>query len=268
MRVSVPASGKRLKLSHRRQSRHCPVRRARDHIIPRRLCCKRVESARRPAREDVAARLCRRRMQRVRQAGRPAALIVPESQVRLKNVGINPLRTGILECVREMGGEVTLLDMRDVSGEPVADIAVAASALRGIDVPAARAPSMIDEYPILAVAAACASGDTVFKGVGELRVKESDRLSAISAGLGACGVVVTEANDSLTIHGTGRSPKGGGVISAHSDHRIAMSFLVLGMVSEQPVTVDDCAMITTSFPGFVSLMNGAGAQFEENSIRA
>ena len=167
-----------------------------------------------------------------------------------------------------MGAQVSIGNESTSGGESCGDISVDHGHLHGITIPAGRAPSMIDEYPILAVAAACASGDTVFKGVGELRVKESDRLSAISAGLGACGVLVTETNDSLTIHGTGRSPKGGGVISAHSDHRIAMSFLVLGMVSEQPVTVDDCAMITTSFPGFVSLMNGAGAQFEENSIRA
>ncbi len=128
--------------------------------------------------------------------------------------------------------------------------------------PALRAPSMIDEYPILAMAAACAIGDTVFEGVGELRVKESDRLGALAAGLGACGGAVKETRDSLTIHGTGTAPNGGGCVSTHMDHRIAMSFLVLGMVTVAPVTVDDGTPISTSFPGFASLMNGAGACFE------
>ena len=184
--------------------------------------------------------------------------------VTVENVCLNPLRTGLLACLREMGARITTGNERISGGEAIGDVTVEQSALHGITVPAARAPSMIDEYPILAMAAACAYGDTVFEGVGELRVKESDRLSALAAGLGTCGVAVEETRNSLTIHGTGTAPSGGGCVSTHMDHRIAMSFLVLGMMTAEPVTVDDGMPISTSFPGFVSIMNGAGACFEDH----
>ncbi|HEY5597207.1 MAG TPA: 3-phosphoshikimate 1-carboxyvinyltransferase, partial [Kiloniellales bacterium] len=145
-------------------------------------------------------------------------------------------------------------------GEPVADLAIEAGSLRGIDVPAERAPRMIDEYPILAVAAACARGTTVMRGLGELRVKESDRLAAVARGLAACGVAVEEGADSLVVHGVGGRPRGGARIATNLDHRIAMSFLVMGLAAEQPVTVDDASPIDTSFPGFGDLMAALGAR--------
>ncbi len=194
-----------------------------------------------------------------------AGLLCPGG-VTVENVSLNPLRTGLLDCLRDMGATVTLGNERFCGGEAIGDVTVDQSTLHGITVPAVRAPSMIDEYPILAMAAACATGDTVFEGVGELRVKESDRLGSLAAGLGACGVAVGETRDSLTIHGKGNAPNGGGCVSTHMDHRIAMSFLVLGMVTAAPVTVDDGTPIATSFPGFVSLMNGAGACFEDGGF--
>jgi 3-phosphoshikimate 1-carboxyvinyltransferase len=189
-----------------------------------------------------------------------AALLVPGSEVRLPGVGINPLRTGLYETLREMGAEIHFDNLREEGGEPVADLVVKASALAGVEVPAARAPSMIDEYPILAMAAACASGTTRMHGLAELRVKESDRLAAIARGLAACGVGVEEDRDSLTIHGCAGRPPGGATIAVNLDHRIAMSFLVLGLASERPVAVDDAEAIDTSFPGFSELMNGLGAE--------
>ena len=191
-----------------------------------------------------------------------AGLLCPGG-VTVENVSLNPLRTGLLTCLREMGATVTIGNERISGGEVVGDVSVDQSALHGITVPAVRAPSMIDEYPILGVAAACATGDTVFEGVGELRVKESDRLGALAAGLSSCGVAVEETRNSLIIHGTGTAPSGDNCVATHMDHRIAMSFLVLGMVTAAPVTVDDGTLIATSFPGFVSLMNDAGACFEE-----
>jgi 3-phosphoshikimate 1-carboxyvinyltransferase len=158
-----------------------------------------------------------------------------------------------------MGGQIDYRNVRASGGEQVADIVVRSSELRGIEVPAQRAPSMIDEYPILSIAAACASGTTVMRGLEELRVKESDRLAAVAAGLQACGVEVEEGEDSLTVIGHGRPPAGGVEIAAHHDHRIAMSFLVLGLVADRPVAVDSAGMIATSFPTFVSLMRGLGA---------
>jgi 3-phosphoshikimate 1-carboxyvinyltransferase len=190
-----------------------------------------------------------------------AALLLPGSDVTLSNVGINPHRIGLIETLREMGGDIAFADQRQEAGEPVADIRVRASQLTGVTVPAARAPSMIDEYPILAVAAARAQGTTVMRGLGELRVKESDRLAAIAAGLRACGVSVQDGPDSLTVEGGGKvRPRGGAMIAANLDHRIAMAFLVLGMVAEQPVEIDDGSPIETSFPGFADLMNRLGAQ--------
>jgi 3-phosphoshikimate 1-carboxyvinyltransferase len=191
-----------------------------------------------------------------------AALIVPGSELTLRNVGVNPLRTGLLDTLIEMGAEITLEKPRQAAGEPVADLKVRAGRLKGVAVPAERAPRMIDEYPVLAVLAACAEGTTRLNGLGELRVKESDRLAAIAQGLAACGVRVTELKDGLVIEGLGRPPKGGALIPTRLDHRIAMAFLVLGLASEEAITVDDGAPIATSFPGFVSLMAGLGAQID------
>jgi 3-phosphoshikimate 1-carboxyvinyltransferase len=189
-----------------------------------------------------------------------AALLLPGSEVTLSNVGINPHRIGLIDTLREMGGDIAFTNQREEAGEPVADIRVRASQLTGVTVPAARAPSMIDEYPVLAVAAACAKGTTVMQGLGELRVKESDRLAAIAAGLRACGVAVEDGPDSLTVQGGNGRPTGGAAIVTNLDHRIAMAFLVLGMVAERPVEIDDGAPIETSFPGFAALMNSLGAQ--------
>ena len=189
-----------------------------------------------------------------------AALIVPGSEVTVRNVMVNPLRAGLLTTLREMGAELSFIDERDEGGEKVADVTVRASALDGVEVPASRAPSMIDEYPILGVAAAFANGRSVMHGLSELRVKESDRLAAIIAGLRACGVDARDEGDSLIVEGLGGPPSGGGNVQAHHDHRIAMSFLVMGLAARQPVTVDSADMIATSFPDFVSLMQSLGAR--------
>jgi 3-phosphoshikimate 1-carboxyvinyltransferase len=189
-----------------------------------------------------------------------AALIRPGSRLRLAGIGMNPHRIGLIETLREMGADIALENARAAAGEPVADLVVQASELRGVEVPAERAPSMIDEYPILAVAAACAGGRTVMRGLAELRVKESDRLAAVANGLAACGVKVAAGEDSLTVDGTGKPPAGGATISTGLDHRIAMAFLVLGMAAAAPIGVDDADPIDTSFPGFAGLMNGLGAR--------
>ncbi|HEY0833008.1 MAG TPA: 3-phosphoshikimate 1-carboxyvinyltransferase [Azospirillum sp.] len=190
-----------------------------------------------------------------------AALLRPGSELLLTDVGLNPRRAGIYETLVEMGGDIEYLNRRDLAGEPVADLRVRGSALKGVVVPAERAPSMIDEYPVLAAAAACAEGTTVMLGLKELRVKESDRLAMVAEGLTRCGVKVeVGADDSLTVHGTGRPPQGGATVATAMDHRIAMSFLVLGMASAEPVQVDDGTFIDTSFPGFVTLMNRLGAK--------
>ena len=187
-----------------------------------------------------------------------AALIVPGSEVTIEGVGINPLRTGLLECLREMGADIALLNERDEGGEPVADLRARAGALRGADIPAERAPRMIDEYPILAVAAACAGGRTVMRGLAELRVKESDRLTGIAAGLAKCGVCVGIEGDDLIVEGAGNYPAGGALIETSLDHRMAMAFLVLGLAANDAVRIDDAAPIATSFPDFLPLMNGLG----------
>ena len=187
-----------------------------------------------------------------------AALIVPGSELVLEAVMTNPLRTGLFTTLREMGANIEELEKRSDGGEEVADLRVRAGALKGVEVPAERAPAMIDEYPILAVAAACAQGITRMKGLQELRVKESDRLEATADMLRANGVVVEIEGDDIIVHGKG-TPAGGGEVATHMDHRIAMSALVLGLASENPVRVDDSAFIATSFPGFVELMRSLGA---------
>jgi len=194
-----------------------------------------------------------------------AALIVPGSEVTIEGVGVNPLRTGLIECLSEMGADIAMLNQRDEGGEPVADLRARASALKGADIPAERAPRMIDEYPILAVAAACARGRTVMRGLAELRVKESDRLSAIGDGLSACGARVAVDGDTLTVEGDGGPPEGGALIATQLDHRIAMAFLVLGLATRLPVRIDDAAPIATSFPGFLTLMNKLGGTIREEA---
>ncbi len=189
-----------------------------------------------------------------------AALLVPGSHLTLNRVGINALRSGLLQTLGEMGAGIAIADRRTEGGEPVADLTVEAGPLRGVEVPPERAPSMIDEYPVLAVAAACAEGVTRMTGLDELRVKESDRLGAMARGLEACGVRVEESPDALTVHGTGRAAPGGARIAVQRDHRIAMAFLVLGMVAAEPVAIDDAGPIETSFPGFAGFMNGLGAR--------
>ena len=191
-----------------------------------------------------------------------AALLTPGSTLRIEDAGVNPLRTGLLDCLREMGADLELGREREQTGEPVADIELGAARLVGIEPPAERAPRMIDEYPILAMAAACAHGISRFAGLAELRVKESDRLAAIAAGLEACGVEVAMDDSSLTIHGRGSPPPGGALIDARHDHRIAMAFLVLGGLARKPVTVTGAETIQTSFPGFALLMNRIGARIE------
>lgn len=187
-----------------------------------------------------------------------AALLVPGSDVILHGVMMNPLRTGLLTTLMAMGAAIEKLEERNEGGEDVADLRVRASSLRGIEVPAARAPSMIDEYPVLAAAAAFAEGTTRMRGLKELRVKESDRLAATADLLRVNGVAVDIEGDDLIVHGTSRAP-GGGTVTTHMDHRIAMSAIVLGLASERPVQIDDGTFIATSFPGFVDLMRGLGA---------
>src|SRR5215470_16848544 len=188
-----------------------------------------------------------------------AALIVPGSDVILPDVMTNPLRTRFVTTLMEMGARIEKLNLRD-EGEEMTDFRVRASALNGVDVPAHRAPSMIDEYPVLAVLAAFAEGTMVMHGLKELRVKESDRLAATADMLRGNGVSVEVEGDDLIVHGRGRAP-GGGVVATHMDHRIAMSALVMGLAADKPVSVDDTAFIATSFPGFVAMMRSLGAQF-------
>lgn len=191
-----------------------------------------------------------------------AALLVPGSEVSIPAVLLNPRRIGLLYALREMGAQVEVANRRQSGGEEIADLRVRASSLKGIEVPPGWAPSMIDEYPILAVAAAFAQGRTVMRGLEELRVKESDRLAAMAAGLKAIGVQVEELPDGLIVQGMGGDVPGGGTIATHMDHRIAMAFLVAGLATRAPVAVDDTAMIATSFPEFETLMRELGAQFE------
>lgn len=192
-----------------------------------------------------------------------AGLIVPGSEVTVAGVGLNPSRTGLLTSLAEMGADIGFLNQRTEGGEPVADLLVRAEPLRGADIPSERAPSMIDEYPILAVAAACASGTTVMRGVAELRVKESDRLAGIAEGLQRCGIKVAVAGDDLIVDGRGGPPAGGATVATRLDHRIAMAFLALGLATREPVAIDDARPIATSFPDFLPLMRRLGATFSE-----
>lgn len=191
-----------------------------------------------------------------------AAAVAEGSSVVLEGVGINPLRSGVYLTLAEMGAVIERTNERMVGGEPVADLAVTAGPLRGVEVPASRAPTMIDEYPVLSVAAAFARGTTVMRGLHELRVKESDRLAVMAEGLAACGARVEIDGDDLIVHG-GSPPHGDVVIDARLDHRIAMSFLVMGGLALHPVAVEGAETIETSFPGFRILMNGLGARITE-----
>ncbi|PKU23416.1 3-phosphoshikimate 1-carboxyvinyltransferase [Telmatospirillum siberiense] len=189
-----------------------------------------------------------------------AALLVAGSAITVQAVGTNPLRCGLYQTLLEMGADITYANARVEGGEPVADLLVRGSELKGVDVPPERAPSMIDEYPILAVAAAFAKGTTRMRGLAELRVKESDRLAAMARGLEAAGVTLEVEGDDLIVHGDGGLPEGGVSVPVNLDHRIAMSFLVMGMASRRPVQIDDASAIDTSFPGFTEMMNGLGAK--------
>ncbi len=190
-----------------------------------------------------------------------AALVVPGSDITITNVGINPTRAGLIGVLQAMGGDITLANQRLVGGEPVADIVVRHSALTGIEVAPEVAPSMIDEFPVLFVAAAFAQGRTVMRGLGELRVKESDRITVMAKALTACGAIIEETPDGLIVTGNGGERlAGGATVAASLDHRIAMSFAILGLHARQPVTIDDARPIATSFPGFLTMMESLGAR--------
>ena len=177
----------------------------------------------------------------------------------IANVGLNPLRTGLFLTLREMGAKLVVENQRLQGGEPVGDLTAHFSALRPVDVPPERAPSMIDEYPVLAVLCAAANGTSRLRGLAELRVKESDRLAATAALLRVNGVNVEIEGDDLLVHGTGEIP-GGGLVETHMDHRLAMSALVMGQAAREPVRIDDASFIDTSFPAFLKLMRGLGAE--------
>ena len=189
-----------------------------------------------------------------------AALIVPESEVVIEGVLINETRTGFYLTLGEMGADIAFLNRREAGGEPIADIRVRHSKLKGVRVPPQRAPSMIDEYPVLSVLAAHAEGETHMEGLAELKVKESDRLAATAAGLIANGVAAKVDGDTLIV--AGGSVEGGGTVATHMDHRIAMAFLVMGLGADRPVTVDDVTYVSTSFPEFSGLMQRLGAELQ------
>jgi 3-phosphoshikimate 1-carboxyvinyltransferase len=192
-----------------------------------------------------------------------AALLTPGSKVVAKDILLSPSRTGLYLTLQEMGANIVITNRRDAGGESLGDIEASYSELSGVDVPPERAPSMIDEYPILAVAAAFAKGPTAMRGLSELKVKESDRLSATANALLACGARVEAGEDSLKVEGAGPGGlPGGGRVQTHMDHRIAMSFLVAGLAAKDAVTIDDAAMIATSFPAFVPMMQGLGASLK------
>jgi len=189
-----------------------------------------------------------------------AAAIVPGSDVTVEGVLVNETRTGFYTTLKEMGADIAFTNAREENGEPIADIRVRHAALKGVTVPAARAPSMIDEYPILAAVAAYARGDTTMLGLAELKVKESDRLAATAAALQVNGVAAKVDGDTLTVSGTGRV-KGGGTVATHMDHRIAMANLVMGLSADTPVTIDDITYVATSFPSFQPLMEQLGVKW-------
>ncbi|WP_417494142.1 3-phosphoshikimate 1-carboxyvinyltransferase [Maricaulis sp.] len=192
-----------------------------------------------------------------------AALIIPGSNIRITGVMDNPARTGLIETLREMGADLEISPGPEMAGERTMDIIARASQLHGVNVPAERAPSMIDEYPILGVAAAFAEGTTHMAGLAELRAKESDRLAGTADLLSRNGVEVEAGEDSLTVHGKGSGQvAGGGMVATHHDHRLAMSALVLGLAAQQAVSIDDAAMIATSYPGFAEDMKALGAILE------
>ena len=199
-----------------------------------------------------------------------AGLLVEGSELTVENMLLNPARTGLLTTLKEMGADIAVENERLSGGETIGDVRVRASRLTGVEVPAGRAPSMIDEYPVLAVAASFAAGRTTMQGLEELRVKESDRLAAVARGLEANGVECREGEASLIVEGIrdGGRARGGGSVATHLDHRIAMSFLVMGLAAERPVTVDDATIIGTSFPGFVELLAGLGADFSDDAEAA
>jgi 3-phosphoshikimate 1-carboxyvinyltransferase len=195
-----------------------------------------------------------------------AALITPGSVVTVQGMLLNPLRIGLLDTLGEMGADLSVTNVREEGGETVADVTARYSQLVGVEVPPERAPSMIDEYPILAVAAAFADGPTAMRGIGEMRVKESDRIALMAAGLNACGVAIEEGPDSLTVVGAVRANHGvggGASVVTRGDHRIAMSHLILGLAADAPVAIDEPGMIATSFPGFLGLMRSLGADIGE-----
>jgi 3-phosphoshikimate 1-carboxyvinyltransferase len=190
-----------------------------------------------------------------------AALVVPGSDVTVEGVLLNPMRVGLIDTLLEMGGDIAIENRRTVGGETVGDIRVKASRLKAVSVPPERAPAMIDEYPVLAIAAAFAEGETVMNGIGEMRVKESDRIATMVAGLKANGIEVRDGPEMMAVTG-GAKEIGGGTVKTHLDHRIAMSFLVLGLAGQKPVAVDDAAPILTSFPEFETVLTQFGARFE------
>jgi 3-phosphoshikimate 1-carboxyvinyltransferase len=193
-----------------------------------------------------------------------AALLVDGSEISVPGVSLNPTRAGLYQTLADMGARIEFLNRREEGGEPVADLRVRFSALKGIEVPPERAPSMIDEYPILAALAATADGPTVMRGIRELRVKECDRIDAMARGLEACGIAVEEGTDYLIVHGRGPGGvAGGATVATRLDHRIAMAFLCLGLAAKAPIAVDDGTPIATSFPGFVGLLRGLGAEIGE-----
>lgn len=197
-----------------------------------------------------------------------AALITPGSEVTVEGMLLNALRIGLLDTLGEMGADLSVANLRDEGGETVADVTARYSELTGVEVPPERAPSMIDEYPILAVAAAFAKGRTVMRGIGEMRVKESDRIALMAAGLTACGVEVEEGPEHMTVvgvKGANHPVRGGARVTTHGDHRIAMSHLILGQAAEQPISVDEPGMIATSFPGFVQLIRDLGGEIAEDA---
>ncbi|HKR86734.1 MAG TPA: 3-phosphoshikimate 1-carboxyvinyltransferase [Phenylobacterium sp.] len=193
-----------------------------------------------------------------------AALITSGSEVTVQGVLMNPLRAGLFETLKEMGADLSETNVREMSGEIVADVTARHSELRGVEVPPERAPSMIDEYPILAIAAAFAQGRTTMRGIGEMRVKESDRIALMVRGLAACGVEVEEGPEHMAVTGA-TSVRGGARVTTHGDHRIAMSHLVMGLATDEPVSVDEPGMIATSFPGFLKIMQGLNGDIREDA---